>query len=110
MVEQKAEGEGFEPSSDLTARNGFRDRRIRPLCHPSEGRRVAQPFPVPILGFLAHRWPCAGRGAELDARPAGRSAASDARRPRSPAPPGGRGRRPGKRETEKEGFEPSKEE
>ena len=30
-----AEGEGFEPSSDLTARNGFRDRRIRPLCHPS---------------------------------------------------------------------------
>src|SRR5215212_4650302 len=32
----KAEGEGFEPSSDETARNGFRDRRIRPLCHPSE--------------------------------------------------------------------------
>jgi hypothetical protein len=31
----EAEGEGFEPSSDLTARNGFRDRRIRPLCHPS---------------------------------------------------------------------------
>lgn len=30
-----AEGEGFEPSSDGTARNGFRDRRIRPLCHPS---------------------------------------------------------------------------
>jgi len=25
-VEHKAEGEGFEPSSDLTARNGFRDR------------------------------------------------------------------------------------
>src|SRR5438105_1653948 len=33
----KAEGEGFEPSSDPRARNGFRDRRIRPLCHPSEG-------------------------------------------------------------------------
>src|SRR5438067_5385918 len=32
---EEAEGEGFEPSSDLTARNGFRDRRIRPLCHPS---------------------------------------------------------------------------
>ena len=32
----QAEGEGFEPSSDETARNGFRDRRIRPLCHPSE--------------------------------------------------------------------------
>ena len=30
-----AEGEGFEPSSDPKARNGFRDRRIRPLCHPS---------------------------------------------------------------------------
>ncbi len=35
---RKAEGEGFEPSSDLTARNGFRDRRIRPLCHPSAER------------------------------------------------------------------------
>ena len=33
---KEAEGEGFEPSSDGTARNGFRDRRIRPLCHPSE--------------------------------------------------------------------------
>ncbi len=31
----EAEGEGFEPSTDVTARNGFRDRRIRPLCHPS---------------------------------------------------------------------------
>ena len=31
----KRRGEGFEPSSDETARNGFRDRRIRPLCHPS---------------------------------------------------------------------------
>ena len=31
----KAEGEGFEPSTSLTTRNGFRDRRIRPLCHPS---------------------------------------------------------------------------
>ncbi len=36
----RAEGEGFEPSSDLTARNGFRDRRIRPLCHPSERRHT----------------------------------------------------------------------
>src|SRR6266536_3985851 len=35
----EAEGEGFEPSSDLTARNGFRDRRIRPLCHPSRPTR-----------------------------------------------------------------------
>ena len=32
----EAEGEGFEPSIRLTTDNGFRDRRIRPLCHPSE--------------------------------------------------------------------------
>ena len=31
----RAEGEGFEPSIRLTTDNGFRDRRIRPLCHPS---------------------------------------------------------------------------
>src|SRR3954464_8439756 len=30
-----AEGEGFEPSRDLTAPTGFQDRRIQPLCHPS---------------------------------------------------------------------------
>jgi hypothetical protein len=45
----EAEGEGFEPSSDETARNGFRDRRIRPLCHPStesygQRNRVAASF------------------------------------------------------------------
>ena len=34
---EKAEGEGFEPSIRLTTDNGFRDRRIRPLCHPSDG-------------------------------------------------------------------------
>src|SRR4051812_38525439 len=34
-LRKEAEGEGFEPSTDLTTRNGFRDRRIRPLCHPS---------------------------------------------------------------------------
>ena len=33
----EAEGEGFEPSRDEAAPNGFRDRRIRPLCHPSGG-------------------------------------------------------------------------
>jgi hypothetical protein len=37
------EGEGFEPSTDLTARNGFRDRRIRPLCHPSEKGPLGAP-------------------------------------------------------------------
>jgi hypothetical protein len=36
----RAEGEGFEPSRDETAPNGFRDRRIRPLCHPSEVRGI----------------------------------------------------------------------
>jgi hypothetical protein len=30
-----AEGEGFEPSDDVAAVNGFQDRRIQPLCHPS---------------------------------------------------------------------------
>ena len=32
-------GEKIELSRDVTAPNGFRDRRIRPLCHPSERRR-----------------------------------------------------------------------
>ena len=32
---EETEGEGFEPSIRLTTDNGFRDRRIRPLCHPS---------------------------------------------------------------------------
>ena len=35
-----AEREGFEPSTRLTTRNGFRDRRIRPLCHLSERAEV----------------------------------------------------------------------
>ena len=33
--EGKAEGEGFEPSVDLSAHNGFRDRPVQPLRHPS---------------------------------------------------------------------------
>src|SRR4051812_13505282 len=37
------EGEGFEPSIRLTTDNGFRDRRIRPLCHPSD-RATGYPF------------------------------------------------------------------
>ena len=36
---RKAEGERFELSIRLTTDNGFRDRRIRPLCHPSAGGR-----------------------------------------------------------------------
>ena len=31
-----AEGVGFEPTEHLSMLNGFQDRRIRPLCHPSE--------------------------------------------------------------------------
>ena len=31
----KAEGVGFEPTRDLTAPNGFRDRPVQPLRHPS---------------------------------------------------------------------------
>ena len=32
---RRAEGEGFEPSVDRKAHNGFRDRPIQPLSHPS---------------------------------------------------------------------------
>ena len=38
-VSGEAEGERFELSIRLTTDNGFRDRRIRPLCHPSAGGR-----------------------------------------------------------------------
>src|SRR5207244_11897908 len=31
----QAEGEGFEPSVDRKAHNGFRDRPVQPLRHPS---------------------------------------------------------------------------
>ena len=31
----QAEGEGFEPSKRLTTLNGFRDRPVQPLRHPS---------------------------------------------------------------------------
>lgn len=30
-----AEGVGFEPTRPRKGPNGFQDRRIRPLCHPS---------------------------------------------------------------------------
>ena len=32
---QLAEGVGFEPTVDVTAYNGFQDRRLQPLSHPS---------------------------------------------------------------------------
>ena len=37
-VARLAEGEGFEPSVDRKAHNGFRDRPVQPLRHPSEAR------------------------------------------------------------------------
>src|SRR5256886_16662808 len=39
-----AEGEGFEPSRDETAPNGFRDRPVQPLRHPSRAGK-GQPSP-----------------------------------------------------------------
>jgi hypothetical protein len=55
----QAEGEGFEPSTDPEARNGFRDRRIRPLCHPSEpgqgtGGRLAASV---LCAGSTEKWP-----------------------------------------------------
>jgi hypothetical protein len=36
----RAEGEGFEPSVDRKAHNGFRDRPVQPLRHPSERPQI----------------------------------------------------------------------
>ena len=36
IIKNVAEAEGFEPSSSLTAANGFQDRRFQPLSHASE--------------------------------------------------------------------------
>ena len=51
---QLAEGEGFEPSKDENALNGFRDRPVQPLRHPSAGKASeagelnrASPSPAP---------------------------------------------------------------
>src|SRR6266508_2969318 len=52
----KAEGEGFEPSSDPKARNGFRDRRIRPLCHPSAASKGSY-VTVTLRSIPACLWP-----------------------------------------------------
>jgi hypothetical protein len=52
----EAEGEGFEPSVDRIAHNGFRDRPVQPLRHPSErpGRAIRQGSGVVVS-------PCASR-------------------------------------------------
>ena len=44
-----AEEEGFEPSYPYTRVNGFRDRRIRPLCHPSRAHRRAGILPPDVM-------------------------------------------------------------
>src|SRR6476469_4523346 len=36
----RAEGVGFEPTSRLTTANGFRDRPVQPLRHPSGDLRL----------------------------------------------------------------------
>ena len=45
-----AEGEGFEPSKRLTTLNGFRDRPVQPLRHPSRcgQERLAAPRWAPV--------------------------------------------------------------
>ena len=35
-----AEGVGFEPTEPVARLNGFQDRRLRPLGHPSRDRRL----------------------------------------------------------------------
>ncbi len=37
---QMAERGGFEPPNPVSRINGFRDRRIQPLCHLSARRRL----------------------------------------------------------------------
>jgi two-component system, OmpR family, sensor histidine kinase VanS len=39
--ELRAEGVGFEPTRDPRAPNGFRDRPVQPLRHPSGGRKAS---------------------------------------------------------------------
>src|SRR5207302_11387524 len=57
----RAEGPGFEPGRPLTRPNGFQDRRIQPLCHPSESLGcydAAQPASTLaslLLGEVAER-------------------------------------------------------
>src|SRR5690606_38687269 len=57
-----AEGEGFEPSKSRKALNGFRDRPVQPLRHPSAG--VAA---VPRGGRNLNQ--AAGRPQAVHARP-----------------------------------------
>ena len=58
-VTEQTEREGFEPSMDVTAHTGFRDRRIQPLCHLSGWQhKLVQP---PRQGARARQSPRAAR-------------------------------------------------
>jgi hypothetical protein len=103
----QAEGEGFEPSTSLTTRNGFRDRRIRPLCHPSEvkqGTAGVSRFPDASLGVRRPMGQCSRRTARRLERGQRREAAPE------PGSAGREGTPVREARAEKEGFEPSKEE
>ena len=59
-----AEGVGFEPTRDLSAPNGFQNRRLRPLGHPSEKRvpRFASAGSEPPSPLYRVRWGSSSRG------------------------------------------------
>ena len=63
----KAEGEGFEPSIRLTTDNGFRDRRIRPLCHPS-GDQATRASAGVIVARANRERGCRSRTARVSCR------------------------------------------
>src|SRR5438128_9606415 len=56
----EAEGPGFEPGRPLTRPNGFQDRRIQPLCHPSASGAMLR------ADVQALHWPAPpGRGGRV---------------------------------------------
>src|SRR5207302_1205330 len=50
----RAAGVGFEPTSDLSAANGFQDRPVRPLRHPAEPHCRRGGLCSPPLAPAAH--------------------------------------------------------
>ena len=75
-----AEGGGFEPPRRVSPPNGFQDRRIQPLCHPSagnatrstatrgRGRRVLEPYSLPDDASAEGTAAGAGSGSSAFAR------------------------------------------
>src|SRR6185436_16450142 len=56
-----AEGVGFEPTRDPKAPNGFRDRPVQPLRHPSGGEKEAigvewVPLRAPVSAAASAPW------------------------------------------------------